>query len=209
MTTTPPPVPPPSVPPQPRPLSSSAASRTQPIIRPAEAADLPFLPDIEHAAGEAFRGVGMARIADDGALPRAVLAGYQHAGRAWVASSPRPAAGAAPIAYLLLDVVDGNAHVEQVTVHPDSAGAGIGARLIDAVDEWAREAGFPALTLTTFEEVPWNAPYYRRLGFSILAPSAWGPELAAVRRHEADAGLDAWPRVAMVRPVQPVQPRHP
>ena len=57
----------------------------------------------------------------------------------------------------------------------------------------------PALTLTTFAEVPWNAPYYARCGFTVLDESAIGPDLRAVRAREADHGLDRWPRVCMRR----------
>lgn len=55
------------------------------------------------------------------------------------------------------------------------------------------------LTLTTFAYVPWNAPYYARLGFEIIPPDHVAPGLRDVRQHEASAGLDAWPCVVMSR----------
>jgi len=42
-------------------------------------------------------------------------------------------------------------------------------------------------------------PYYERGGFRILRPDEVTAELAAIRRHEADIGLDQWPRVCMRR----------
>jgi hypothetical protein len=63
----------------------------------------------------------------------------------------------------------------------------------------------PALSLTTFREVQWNGPYYERLGFTVLAPAEWGPELAALMAGEAEHGLDPEHRIAMVRPIH--QPR--
>jgi hypothetical protein len=33
---------------------------------------------------------------------------------------------------------------------------------------WAQRHGLAALTLTTFTDVPWNMPYYERLGFRHL-----------------------------------------
>jgi hypothetical protein len=57
------------------------------------------------------------------------------------------------------------------------------------------------VTLTTFADVPWNAPYYRRLGFADVPPGAQGPGLRRLRAHEAEVGLDRWPRVAMARPL--------
>jgi hypothetical protein len=55
------------------------------------------------------------------------------------------------------------------------------------------------LTLTTFADVPWNAPYYARLGFEITPPNKITPGLREIRQYEAAAGLDAWPRVVMSR----------
>jgi GNAT superfamily N-acetyltransferase len=102
-----------------------------------------------------------------------------------------------PVAYLLLVAVDGAGHVEQVSVHPGHAGQGIGRALIERAAKWARSQGLDALTLTTYTEVPWNGPYYERLGFSYLAVDEETPGLRAIRSEERAAGLDAWPRACM------------
>jgi GNAT superfamily N-acetyltransferase len=100
-----------------------------------------------------------------------------------------------PVAYLVAEPVDGALHVEQVSVHPAHARSGIGRALLDEVG-----AAGP-LTLTTFADVPWNAPYYARLGFRVLPESEWTPGLRAIRAREAAIGLDRWPRVCMRREV--------
>lgn len=51
-------------------------------IRPAVPADLPLLQDIERAAGEPFRAVGMAAIADDDPPAIDLLDRYLRAGHA-------------------------------------------------------------------------------------------------------------------------------
>ena len=163
-------------------------------VRPAE---LPVLRDIERAAGESFRAIGMPEIADDEPLPLDVLADYLHNGRAWVADDD----GDTPVAYLIADVVDGNLHVEQVSVHPHWGRRGIGRLLLDHLAEHAAATGVPALTLTTFADVPWNAPYYVRCGFRVLDDADLTPGLRAVREREAGHGLDRWPRVCMRRAV--------
>ncbi|MFE4307109.1 GNAT family N-acetyltransferase [Streptomyces sp. NPDC056891] len=169
-------------------------------IRAAAPAELPLLQDIERAAGEPFRTLGMAAIADDDPLPLDVLESYRRAGRAWVAV----AAADRPVAYLLTDTVDGSAHIEQVSVHPDAARRGVGRALIEHLAAAAGEQGLAALTLTTFTEVPWNAPYYARLGFRPLTDSdpALTDGLRAISRAEADHGLSVWPRVCMRREVE-------
>jgi ribosomal protein S18 acetylase RimI-like enzyme len=102
--------------------------------------------------------------------------------------------------HLIAERVDGNLHVEQVSVHPHSARRGIGRSLLDHLASEAVSEGAPALTLTTFTEVPWNAPYYARLGFEFLDDSKLSPGLRRIRRREAEHGLDRWPRACMRRP---------
>ena len=160
------------------------------MIRSATAADLPVLRDIECAAGAPFRDLGMAAVADDDPPTIEELAPYQAAGRVWVWGEP-------PVAYVLAGEVDGYGHIDQVSVHPGHSRRGIGRALIEHVGAWAAGRGLAGLTLTTFADVPWNAPYYARLGFTVLAELT--PGLAAIRAHEAARGLDAWPRVAMRR----------
>ncbi|WP_327721688.1 GNAT family N-acetyltransferase [Streptomyces sp. NBC_00490] len=164
-------------------------------IRAVRLDELAALQDIERAAGQCFRDIGMPEIADDEPLTVDELARYRHAGMAWVAADDADT----PVAYLIADSVDGNLHVEQVSVHPDSARRGIGRLLLDHLAAQATSQGVPALTLTTFTEVPWNAPYYARLGFRILDDSRQTPGLREIRRREAAQGLDRWPRACMRR----------
>lgn len=164
-------------------------------IRPARPDDLGCLPDIERAAGRAFATIGMAAVAADEPPAPDLLAAYQGDGRCWVAADEDDH----PVAYLLVDDIDGAAHVEQVSVHPDWARRHIGRRLLGAAEDWAYDRGLPALTLTTFAEVPWNAPYYRRLGFRVVADDDLAPGVRRIRDQERSRGLDHWPRVVMRR----------
>jgi GNAT superfamily N-acetyltransferase len=166
-------------------------------IRPARPDDLPLLQDLERAAGRCFRDIGMPEIADDEPLPIDELARYQRAGLAWVALRDEPDR---PVAYLLAEPVDGCLHVEQASVHPDSARRGVGRALLDHLADRAVGDGMRALTLTTFADVPWNAPYYeRRCGFERLREDELTPGLRAIRQREAEHGLDRWARVCMRR----------
>ncbi|MET1071817.1 MAG: GNAT family N-acetyltransferase [Umezawaea sp.] len=164
-------------------------------IRTARPDELVLLQEVENASGEVFRTIGMPEIADDDPLPLDVLTHLQGLGRVWVAADPEP------VAWIAVDEVDGCAHVEQVSVHPDRARRGIGRALLDHVDGWARERGLPAVTLTTFRDVPWNAPYYERLGFAQVKRLT--PGLAKVVEREAAHGLDPTTRVCLRRAVGP------
>ena len=76
-----------------------------------------MLQEIERAAGSLFAPLGMDLVAEDDPPAIATLAEYQREGRAWVRTDQDDR----PVAYLLADVVDGCAHLEQVSVHPDLA----------------------------------------------------------------------------------------
>ncbi|WP_329494150.1 GNAT family N-acetyltransferase [Kitasatospora herbaricolor] len=165
-------------------------------IRTVTRDELPLLRGIEWAAGECFRAIGMPEIADDEPLPVPELARYLDEGTALVVVDTADR----PVAYLIAEPVDGALHIEQVSVHPDHSRRGLGRALIDHLGQLG---GATALTLTTFAEVPWNAPYYARCGFRPLAAEEITPGLREIRRQEAAHGLDRWPRLCMRRDPRP------
>jgi ribosomal protein S18 acetylase RimI-like enzyme len=164
-------------------------------IRPATLDEVAELARIEVEAGRLFLTVDMPLVASD-EVDEAALAQAIADGRVWVASYDGLVAG-----YVEGAVVDGRAHVEQVSVRPEAGRRGIGRALVQHVEAWGRERGLDGTTLTTFRDVPWNAPWYRRLGYRELTEPEIGPELRAVMEHEA-----TWPgivpalRCAMFRP---------
>jgi GNAT superfamily N-acetyltransferase len=133
-------------------------------VRPSLPTESARLSEIEGLAGEVFRSIGMEWIADSDPMPVEVLEDYARSGRSWVAMDESDR----PVGFVVVDVVDGNAHVGQVSVLPDYQGRGLGKALLEAVRAWAIETGCPALTLTTFIHVPWNRPLYEHLGFVVV-----------------------------------------
>lgn len=148
---------------------------------------------MERDAGSLFRDVGMQAVADDPPLPLDRLAAYQRGGRAWVSVGDDDV----PLGYALALVVDGLGHLEQLSVRPAAGRQGRGRALIDEVVAWARGWGAPAVTLSTFRQVPWNAPYYARQGFRPMDDRELTPGLRELRAAEEAAGLDVAVRVFM------------
>ena len=160
-------------------------------LRLARSSDASGLPEIERRAGQTFPLAN--DIADH--EPRSVEAfvAYANAGRCLVAcdSTDRP------IGFLLVDDIDGNAHIEQMSVEPEHQGMGVGRSLIEQAQAWAKNNRRPGVTLTTFADV--HAPMYTHLGFSVMQDHEIGPELHALRREEAARGFDdLMPRVCMM-----------
>jgi GNAT superfamily N-acetyltransferase len=164
------------------------------IIRAANDQDACLLPDIERSSGEIFRqSPGLEWIADD-----AVQSQEQH--RALIADGialVAEAQGAGIAAFLNGEVAPDALHIWQIAVHRDQQRHGIGRKLIEAAQQFAIDHGIKALTLTTFRNVPWNEPYYRRLGFVTLDSVELDPRLEAILRSEEQAGMPIAQRCAM------------
>jgi GNAT superfamily N-acetyltransferase len=168
------------------------------VVRPARVDDLAALADVERAAGDLFRTVGMDDVADHEADSIEALDEARADGRLWVAHD-----GAGPVGYALALDLEGQPHLEQLSVDPAHGRRGLGSALVAAVDAWAGGIeGAHRLTLSTFRDVAWNAPYYRSLGFREVPAAELTPALLAVRHHEAALGLDVDARIVMARPLE-------
>jgi GNAT superfamily N-acetyltransferase len=160
-------------------------------IRPGKSEDVPFLCDIERDAVQLFATVDMLEItlADATAVP--VYEAAAAAGLLLVAETPEPAG------FALLQPLDGGLYLYELDVARRHQRQGIGGALVAAAFE--RTRGLDHLTLTTFRDVPWNAPWYRRLGFVEVGPEGVGPGLAEIFERERAHGHDMTRRVALRR----------
>jgi GNAT superfamily N-acetyltransferase len=154
--------------------------------------DLAQLPDIELAAARLLVGH-----APDSVLTETTsLETFEKARRArhlWVA---RTIDG--PVGFAHVEIIEpGAAHLEEIDVHPDHGRRGLGTQLVRLVCRWATDNTFQSVTLTTFRDVPWNMPFYSRLGFEVIAPARLSPALRAVVDDETRRGLDPGRRVVM------------
>ncbi|PRA71155.1 MULTISPECIES: GNAT family N-acetyltransferase [Pseudomonas] len=134
-------------------------------IRLALPADASLLPAVERAAAQSFAAVpGLEYLASS-----PVIAADQHMAflltqREWVAVDARDR----PLGFLCGQDCGDDWHIVELSVDQAAQGRGLGRQLIGTAADWARANGFAALTLTTFAQVPWNAPFYARLGFERL-----------------------------------------
>jgi GNAT superfamily N-acetyltransferase len=105
-----------------------------------------------------------------------------------------------PVGFAQVEVIErGAVHLEEIDVHPDHCRKGLGTKLILHVCHWAGSNGYRAVTLTTFRDVPWNQPFYARLGFDDVPTERVSASLRAVVEDEARRGLDPSRRVVMKR----------
>jgi GNAT superfamily N-acetyltransferase len=159
-------------------------------IRRARPCDLIHLPAIEREAAAQFQATHYPAMANADLASARLDPDRDHV---WVLADEQDH----PIGFAIVHVIDESVHLHELDVHPNYARQGLGRRLIEAIADWARTRGATALTLTTFSDVPWNGPYYARLGFRTLDVTTLNPTLQAVRRAEEIAGLPMAHRICM------------
>lgn len=158
-------------------------------VRAARREEYSLLPAIEAAADALFGEYGITVPTGPKALT--TIEELEEAAANLVVGDP-------PVGCARLVELDGMAHLDQLSVHPNAMRHGLGTALLLGAVAWAAESGYRAITLTTFRDLPFNGPFYARQGFVELTELT--PGLAAAREHERGMGLDRQSvRIAMHR----------
>jgi GNAT superfamily N-acetyltransferase len=158
-------------------------------VRIASPAEYALLPDIERAADEIFDKVGVRNLP-----PPAEQGLYSDALLVLVAGTP-------PVGFVRIIELQGQPHLEQISVLPAHGNAGIGSALLATAIQQLRDRGYHAITLMTFEDVPWNAPFYRTRGFRTAAELT--PALRWLLAREKQLSMEKFGRrVALVYDLQ-------
>jgi GNAT superfamily N-acetyltransferase len=163
-------------------------------ITSARERDIARLAAIELAAAKLLIGHAPASVLNE-TTSQDVLRKALHDGHLWVVLADDVAVGFAHV-----EIIESSAaHLEEIDMHPAHGRRGLGTQLVMHVCDWATAAGYESVTLTTFRNVPWNMPFYGRLGFKVVPDSALSSALRAVVDDECHRGLDPSSRVVMRR----------
>jgi predicted N-acetyltransferase YhbS len=120
----------------------------------------------------------------------------------WVALADDTPVGFALVKMLAEDLP----HLQEMDVSPEHGRRGLGTALLQAALDWLARSGHQRMTLTTFRNIPWNMPFYSRMGFEEIHSGALRPELETVIRDETARGLDPAQRVVMGYRMNAAQP---
>lgn len=162
------------------------------VIRRGQVKDLHWLPDIELEADTLFPP---GRLPPEvGTLTDDELSQACEEGHLFVAMAPEQ-----PIGFVCGRYHGERLHLNQVSVLPAFCRRGIGRTLVQTFVEHAQTLGVEAVTLNTFRDIRWNAPFYETLGFREARPEELHPlQVACVQASEA---LGMTQRVPMILPL--------
>jgi len=109
-----------------------------------------------------------------------------------------------PVGFVWLDadVGEGAIGIAEIDVLPSHGRRGIGAALLEHACDWARAAGYRRVDLGTLADVPWNAPFYARHGFTAVDKN--DPAFAFARQRDRDNGFPGHLRQFMSRHLPPL-----
>jgi GNAT superfamily N-acetyltransferase len=172
----------------------SQVKKTPYQIRLANRDDLLVLPAVEQAAARQFIEIGLTYL-ENITLPMDTLIAAQKRGHVWVVTT----AAAEIVGFALVSTVRDRLHLEEIDIHPAHARQGLGQALIHAICDWAAAGGIKTISLSTFKDIPWNAPYYERLGFKVIPEGELCEDFVKIRAIEARTGLPADQRVIMCK----------
>jgi GNAT superfamily N-acetyltransferase len=165
------------------------------MIRRPHPHEIKLLPQIENEADLRYRRVGLGQVVD---MPPASLASLEtgrREGRLWIAVSSLNR----PVGFALMKFPGGTAWLDQLSVLQRWQGRGFGSALIDRTVAAARDRGHRTLYLSTYRDVPWNAPYYARRGFEEMPRADW-PHVFRMQAMEGNRqGHPPWRRTIMRR----------
>ncbi|CAL3967162.1 unnamed protein product [Diplocarpon coronariae] len=163
------------------------------IIRRPRTSDIPLLADVERSAAQIFRATDLKSLADGATLDPYLLVTVANAGYLWVAADRYDH----PIGFLGGNYLNGHFHIIELSVAKSYQGRGIGSALMSTMLQQVRREGYRSITLTTFKDLPWNGPWYARIGFAEVKAQEMGRDFEKLVDSEAQHGLDPQRRCVM------------
>jgi GNAT superfamily N-acetyltransferase len=165
-----------------------------PKIRLAERPDAPMLRELEQDAGALFLTFpGLEHLADSDSRPASEWCELIDGESVWVAEDR----GGSALGFLAARHCEPDLFIVEMSVRRQAQGRGVGRALMETAHAHARARACRAVTLTTFRNVPWNAPAYARLGYRQLPDEGMPGYLQAILDEEAAEGFIRNQRCAM------------
>lgn len=162
-------------------------------IRPARLSDIRLLGEVERSAAQIFRSANLHSLADGPTVDTEFLAAMARSQHLWLAVNRNDE----PIGFVGGENIESNFHLVEISVAQPYQGRGVGKILMGQMIEEVRRMGYKAITLTTYRNLPWNGPWYARMGFNEVRIVDMPPEYWKVWQIETQHGFNMSTRCLM------------
>lgn len=155
--------------------------------------DIPKLAGVERSAAKIFRHVGKHFLLDGPTVAPSLLRSMAASKHLWVAIEE----AGEPVGFIGGYELRGSFYVAEISIAEAAQGKGIGKTLMRCMVEDVKIEGFLEVTLVTYRDLPWNGPWYRRLGFEEVEVGLMGKEYERLLEAEKEHGIDIEERCIM------------
>lgn len=159
--------------------------------RPSRVADIFRLQEVERAAAELFRGSGLVDIDS-----MAVVSLTDHTAAIETGLSLACEVDGRIAGFVIGEWQGEDVYLHELDVDPVFQRRGVGGALVRAFIDLAKAKRARDVYLATFRDPPWNAPFYRKVGFAAVSRDDYLPWMTALEEGQA-AFLDLSTRVFM------------
>lgn len=171
------------------------------ILRQACSDDIGTISAIDSSASYRFKVIpALADLAGDDEQTSEKVRNWLANGRVYIIEDI-----AKPRGFVAAHQQDSILHIDEISVSLESQGKGLGATLLNAVIDWAgdiaRHSGTTSarVSLTTYPDVPWNGPWYRKHGFKEVEAENVGAWLVAQEHEERWLVREGYRRCCMLK----------
>jgi GNAT superfamily N-acetyltransferase len=172
------------------------AKHPTPTVRLARPSDVPLLGSVESSAATLFSTFpSLAHHSHGPPVPQSELEIYLSANNLWVAVDDADA----PIGFLCGHSIDSSFYIAEISVAEDWQKKGVGRSLIERMCKDVKILSYSDVILTTYRDVPWNGPWYIKVGFEELHVKDWGEQITKKMELEKSEGFDMERRCVMKR----------
>jgi predicted N-acetyltransferase YhbS len=166
------------------------------IVREARPEEYESLGPIEASANDLLDRSGIPRSPQTMSVE--FIRAVARAGAVFVAADE---ARDAPGGFLLAGFLDRAVYLFLMAVGEDHQRQGLGRRLMQEGAHFAMRQGVGAVTLSTYADVAWNAPFFETLGYRTVPRSEWTPSFFLLHARQRAVGLPVERRVFMRKEV--------
>jgi GNAT superfamily N-acetyltransferase len=161
-------------------------------VRPARGNEVGELQNIDLASASLFRGTGLIDFGPLGEpsqpIPEDRLRKGFGDGLIWVAVNNLEEL----VGFALCSDRGDDLYLDQLSVLPRHGRQGLGTRLVRRCLQEAEARSFKRVSLSTFRKVPWNGPFYKKLGFREVPTwrlQDWQTEIRELQKTTMDVRL--------------------